>query len=125
VWSAWFIRYCAEKGLYMLYTNFENEEALVVNHREPGTSSFFFFLFFFCLFLFFNPSFSIVLSPGINYKDGKGPNSAMVESLQGKTNFPPLSQIPLYDFHFNRIEENPGVLEGRGLYADIFNVHTE
>lgn len=36
VWSAWFIRYCAEQGLYMLYTNFENHEALVVNHRDSG-----------------------------------------------------------------------------------------
>jgi len=36
VWSAWFIRYCAERGIYMLYTNFEGGEALVVNHRDSG-----------------------------------------------------------------------------------------
>lgn len=36
VWSAWFIRFCAERGYYVLYTNFDNAEALVVNMRDPG-----------------------------------------------------------------------------------------
>lgn len=64
VWSAWFIRYCAEKGLYMLYTNYPGGEALVVNHRESGKphcvsgigSNLTHVFFFFFVFLFLFPS---------------------------------------------------------------------
>jgi len=94
VWSAWFIRYCGEKGLYTLYTNFPGGEAFVVNSREKG----------------------------VNYPEKKGLNSAMVKSMQDKLDFPPSKTIPIYDFHFNLIEEDPLILEGRALYSDIFNV---
>jgi len=96
VWSAWLIRFCAERGLYTLYTNFPGEEALVVNNRDAG----------------------------INFKESKGPNSPMITDLAGKMEFPPSHEIPLYDFHFNQVTEDPVILEGRGLYADTFNVHT-
>lgn len=48
VWSAWFIRFCAERGYYMLYTNFEGGEALVVNLRETGNLCCFLPLQVFC-----------------------------------------------------------------------------
>jgi len=36
VWSAWFMRYAAEKGTYTLYTNFQKSQAVVVNMRRKG-----------------------------------------------------------------------------------------
>jgi len=94
VWSAWFMRFTAEKGWYSIYTNFPDRAALVVNHREKG----------------------------INFKETKGPNSPLMTSLEG-IEFPPtVESMPLYDFHFNRIEEDPAILETRGLYSDTYNV---
>jgi len=39
------------------------------------------------------------------------------------TTFPDSRDIPIYDFHFNLIQD-PIILEGRALYADIFNIET-
>lgn len=46
----------------------------------------------------------------------------MVNSLSARMlKFPKLGSIPLYDFHFTQIKEGAEILEGRGIYADIFN----
>ena len=42
----------------------------------------------------------------------------MKEVSEEMLNFPSGSSLPLYDFHFNLITENPSILEDRGLYAD-------
>jgi hypothetical protein len=34
VWSAWFMRFAAERGLYAIYTNFPNEQSFIVNYRD-------------------------------------------------------------------------------------------
>mgnify|MGYP002388312262 CR=1 FL=1 len=95
VWSTWFIRYAAERGMYALYTNYEDGAAFVANYRDKG----------------------------VNYGEAKGVNSGVVEGFnEGHVDFP--GEIPVYDFHFNEIREDTRVLEGRGLYADIFNIET-
>lgn len=94
VWSAWFLRFAGERGLYSLYTNFDNGASLLVNYRDRG----------------------------VNYHEDKGPNAPMVEKLEPyMIDFPPLSEVPLYDFHFNQIVEDPVILEGRAIYADVYN----
>ena len=34
MWSAWFMRFAAERGLYAIYTNFPNEQSFIVNYRD-------------------------------------------------------------------------------------------
>ena len=48
----------------------------------------------------------------------------MVSTLEGKMVFKKSWDIPIYDFHFNEIKENPAILEGRGVYSDIYNTVT-
>ena len=60
---------------------------------------------------------------GVNYKQAAGPNAPEVTELQPyMLEFPNAADLPLYDFHFNRITEDPSILEERGIYADIFNI---
>ena len=59
---------------------------------------------------------------GVNYKDDKGPNSPMVEKLEPyMVALPNMTDLPLYDFHFNLITEDPSILEERAIYADTYN----
>lgn len=93
MWSAWFIRFVAERGWYGLYTNFQDGKAFVVNHRDAGN----------------------------NFKTAQGPNSEMVSSYEHSLfHLPPLRDLPLYDFHFNKIDD-PRILEDRAFYAGVSN----
>ena len=84
-WSQWFIRFAYEKGWYSLYANYQHDQALVVNHREPG----------------------------LNSKYKKDPTGDLLANLTARhLTFPPLSAVPIYDFHFNRIV-TPDVLSWR------------
>lgn len=60
---------------------------------------------------------------GVNYKEDKGPNSLMVEALEPyMLDLPNMTTLPLYDFHFNEVTEDPSVLEERAIYSDIYNI---
>ena len=84
-WSQWFIRFAYEKGWYSLYNNYQHDQALVVNHREPG----------------------------LNSKYKRDPTDDLLSNLtQRHLTFPVLSTVPTYDFHFNRII-TPDVLSWR------------
>mgnify|MGYP001104101072 CR=1 FL=1 len=97
VWSAWFMRFAAERGYYNFYTQFDDQRALIVNYRDKG----------------------------VNYKEDKGPNSEMAtELLPQMVDFPPSESLPIYDFHFNKIDD-PVILEDRAVYTDIFNIQTQ
>jgi hypothetical protein len=89
VWSQWFIRFVFEKGWYSLYGRWaDGERALARNFREAGE----------------------------NYKTSQGPREALVESEDDLNwSFPPLRSLPLYDFHFTRIDADPIVLSERQL----------
>ena len=59
-----------------------------------------------------------LLLNGVDGNDTLG----LVETLKSyMIEFPQMRDIPLYDFHFNKIEEDPSVLEGRAFYSDTFN----
>jgi len=94
VWSAWFMRFVAERGWYCINTNFPDGKAFVVNNRDPG----------------------------VNYQKYQGPNSPMVDSLEGIQIPESLQEMPIFDFHFNQILEHPSILEDRGFYSDMYNV---
>ena len=84
-WSQWFIRFAYEKGWYSLYNNYQHDQALVVNHREPG----------------------------LNSKYKKDPTGDLLGNLTERhLAFPLLATVPIYDFHFNRIV-TPDVLSWR------------
>jgi hypothetical protein len=89
IWSQWMIRFAFEKGYYMLYTNFVNSMALIVNHREAGE----------------------------NFHETKGASNGMMKSLTPvELTFPPLAQTPLYDFAFYQVKQrNPDIL----AYRDV------
>jgi len=96
VWSAWFMRFAAEKGWYTIYTNFPDGAALVVNWRDKG----------------------------VNYGEDQGPNSKMFEDENELTYPESMIEIKIYDYHFNEITELPSILEDRAIYSDTFNIET-
>ena len=59
---------------------------------------------------------------GVNFKEDKGPNSNPAVLTDELLNFPPGPQLPIYDFHFNQIVEDPSILEDRAIYADTYNI---
>ena len=60
---------------------------------------------------------------GVNYKEDKGPNAPEVsELLPYMLEFPNATDLPLYDFHFNRVTDDPSILEERGIYSEIYNI---
>lgn len=62
MWSSWFMKYAAERGLYAIYTNFPNEESFIVNYRDKG----------------------------VNFKEDKGPSSnAITKVTKDMLAFPP------------------------------------
>ena len=97
VWSQWYIRFAYEKGWYNVYTNFpsdpalsgasfdSNRTSLVGNFREAGD----------------------------NFNHTKGMMNPIVHTLTADMmRMPPLSQLPLFDFHFNRVHD-PAMLSLR------------
>lgn len=85
VWEQWFIRFIYEKGWYNVYTNFPGTISLVGNYREAGE----------------------------NFKETKGLMNSVIDHLtENLLMTPPLSSLPLYDFHFKRIRD-PSLLSVR------------
>ena len=58
---------------------------------------------------------------GVNFKEDKGPNSNPAVLTDELLAFPPGQDLPIYDFHFNQIMEDPSILEDRAIYADTYN----
>jgi len=88
------MRFAAERGLYAIYTNFPNEQSFIVNYRDKG----------------------------VNFKEDKGPNSNPAVLTEEMLRFPPGHELPIYDFHFNKIVEDPSILEDRAIYSDTHNI---
>ena len=97
VWSQWFIRFAYEKGWYNVYTNFpadpaqssasfeSNHTSLVGNYREAGD----------------------------NFNHTKGMMNPIVSQLTpDMMSMPPLATLPLFDFHFHRVQQ-PALLSLR------------
>ncbi|XP_064995185.1 uncharacterized protein LOC103978875 isoform X2 [Musa acuminata AAA Group] len=81
IWTPWFIKFIHARGYYNLYTNFKQERALSISHRDAG----------------------------VNYGKTVGPDSSLLvdESLDfSLTELPPLRNLKWYDFCFT--ETHPG-----------------
>ncbi|RRT72820.1 hypothetical protein B296_00021249 [Ensete ventricosum] len=83
IWTPWFIKFIHSRGYYNLYTNFKQERALSISHRDSG----------------------------VNYGKTAGPDSSLLvdESLDfSLRELPPLRNLKWYDFCF--AETHPGRL---------------
>ncbi|URE24852.1 hypothetical protein MUK42_17626 [Musa troglodytarum] len=81
IWTPWFIKFIHSRGYYNIYTNFEQERALSISHRDAG----------------------------VNYGKTAGPDSSLLvdESLSFNLwEVPPLRNLKWYDFCFT--ETLPG-----------------
>ena len=106
VWSQWFIRFAYEQGWYNVYTNFpadpaqsspsfeSNQTSLVGNYREAGD----------------------------NFAISKGMMNPIVATLTPEMMaMPPLSTLPLYDFHFHPVS-SPSLLSLRNAIQNEAHV---
>lgn len=86
MWSAWFIRFAFEKGYFGLYSNFEDNTALVVNMRERGA----------------------------HFEHFRGPDADLKKTLnEPDMIFPSLEKLELYDFQFNEVSSASEGLSSR------------
>lgn len=82
IWTPWFIKFIHERGYFNLYTNFMNERALCISHRDAG----------------------------VNYGKSVGPDSFLVDETFYNDNnllqLQPLANLKWYDFCFNEVIPN-------------------
>ncbi|XP_010536145.1 PREDICTED: uncharacterized protein LOC104811206 [Tarenaya hassleriana] len=78
IWTPWFIKFIHSRGYFNIYTNFQNERALSVSHRDAG----------------------------VNYGKTAGPDSELLDKSSFDSNFlklQPLSSLKWYDFCFREV----------------------
>ncbi|CAN8256540.1 unnamed protein product [Cochlearia groenlandica] len=78
IWTPWFIKFVQSRGYFNIYTNFPDEEALSVSHRDSG----------------------------VNYKKTAGPDSQLLNTSSVGSDFPklkPLSSLKWYDYCFSEV----------------------
>lgn len=77
MWTPWFIRFAFERGWYSLYTNFPKQEAFAINYREAG----------------------------LNFNTTRGPMNSLVTKLEPSFHFNFTKDLPIFDFHFAKVEK--------------------
>ncbi|CAI9106193.1 OLC1v1005278C1 [Oldenlandia corymbosa var. corymbosa] len=77
IWTPWFIKFIHARGYFNIYTNFKNEMALSVSHRDAG----------------------------VNYGKSAGPDSYLMDenSYNSILELQPLSSLKWYDFCFREV----------------------
>ncbi|XP_076899140.1 uncharacterized protein LOC143552919 [Bidens hawaiensis] len=78
IWTPWFIKFIHERGYFNIYTNFLNESALSVSHRDTG----------------------------VNYGKTAGPDSNLIQESSRENDLfklEPLRNIKWYDFCFREV----------------------
>ncbi|KAK4771939.1 hypothetical protein SAY86_013714 [Trapa natans] len=78
IWTPWFIKFIHSHGYFNIYTNFLQERALSVSHRDAG----------------------------VNYAKTAGPDSQLLDAKSlhfDSFNLPPLSNLKWYDFCFQGV----------------------
>ncbi|MFS7924622.1 putative nucleotide-diphospho-sugar transferase [Helianthus anomalus] len=78
IWTPWFIKFIHARGYFNIYTNFLNESALSVSHRDTG----------------------------VNYGRTAGPDSNLIQESSRESNvfkLEPLRNLKWYDFCFREI----------------------
>lgn len=81
IWTPWFVKFAHSRGYFNLYTNFSQERALSVSHREPGSS----------------------------YKKAAGPDSRLIVTKDEGNDtmlwvMSPASSLPQFDFCFRSMK---------------------
>lgn len=81
IWTPWFVRFVHHRGYFNIYSNFGDERALSISHREPG----------------------------VNYKKSAGPDSRLVNTLEDANDpmlwvMPPLESVQRYDYCFQNVK---------------------
>ncbi|KAG8371033.1 hypothetical protein BUALT_Bualt13G0044900 [Buddleja alternifolia] len=78
IWTPWFIKFIQSRGYFNIYTNFPNERALSVSHRDAG----------------------------VNYGKTAGPDSYLLDEDSMSSNsleLYPLNDLKWYDFCFREV----------------------
>ncbi|KAL9992629.1 putative RNA-directed DNA polymerase [Helianthus debilis subsp. tardiflorus] len=78
IWTPWFIKFIHARGYFNIYTNFLNESALSVSHRDTG----------------------------VNYGKTAGPDSNLIQESSRESNvfkLEPLRNLKWYDFCFREV----------------------
>ncbi|KAK1430453.1 hypothetical protein QVD17_13182 [Tagetes erecta] len=78
IWTPWFIKFIHDRGYFNIYTNFLNESALSVSHRDTG----------------------------VNYGKTAGPDSNLIQESSPEGKFfklEPLRNLKWYDFCFREV----------------------
>ncbi|KAL0728238.1 hypothetical protein Bca4012_024331 [Brassica carinata] len=78
IWTPWFIKFIHSRGYFNIYTNFQNERALSVSHRDAG----------------------------VNYGKTAGPDSQLLNRSSIGSDFlklQPLSSLKWYDYCFSEV----------------------
>ncbi|KAL0736042.1 hypothetical protein Bca4012_012252 [Brassica carinata] len=79
IWTPWFIKFIHSRGYFNIYTNFANERALSVSHRDAG----------------------------VNYGKSVGPDSQLLNKSSIGSDFlkirQPLSNLKWYDYCFSEV----------------------
>ena len=118
VWSQWMIRYTFERGWYCLYTNIKSASSAADSHRKQSHR---------------DSRHDVTLALAVNHRE-RGENfvsalgashqlltktseltAALAMSAQSGLLLPPLSSLPLYDFHMNKMSVNARALAERIL----------
>lgn len=94
IWTPWFIKFIYERGYFNLYTNFMNERALSVSHRDVG----------------------------VNYGKSVGPDSFLVDEAFYNDNLlelHPLSNLKWFNFCFKEVIPNRIIRSSDGLESNL------
>lgn len=94
IWTPWFIKFIHERGYFNLYTNFMNERALCVSHRDIG----------------------------VNYGKSVGPDSFLVDKEfydENLLELHPLSNLKWYNFCFKEVIPNRIIRTSDGLESNL------
>ncbi|XP_009131269.1 uncharacterized protein LOC103855966 [Brassica rapa] len=78
IWTPWFIKFVHSRGYFNIYTNFPNESALSVSHRDAG----------------------------VNYRETVGPDSQLLNQSFTGSDFlklQPLTNLKWYDYCFGEV----------------------
>ncbi|CAL9153639.1 uncharacterized protein LOC135587121 [Musa acuminata AAA Group] len=97
IWTPWFIKFIHSRGYYNIYTNFEQERALSISHRDAG----------------------------VNYGKTVGPDSSLLvdESLSFNLwEVPPLRNLKWYDFCFTETLPGRIVSDFSGLRSLLYSL---
>lgn len=100
IWTPWFIKFIHSRGYYNIYTNFQDERAFSVSHRDAG----------------------------VNYGKSVGPDSSLLDEKSFDFNIwelQPLRKLKWYDFCFRQVFPGRIVRSFNGLQSVLHTFHKQ